>query len=218
MGGSTGRAPRRGGAAAATASESARTSCSTRARILASGAHEPSGALLLRTENGFAMTWAESLAQGGALRFFAIDAQGNPRTPSAEIADRADRPTPLALRRQDDGYVVVWEETHGGKTVRKERRIDERGRPRGDVYVSSFAGEPEPDPTCTATNGGQHCKTARGPDLELPATISVMAARSDADAAAVIGGNDEGLRLFVLACSAREEGERGGGAASAPSR
>ncbi len=156
-------------------------------------------AALLRGASGWGMIWSEALGARVALRFFAIDDAGRPRSPSAELMDRDGAVGELALQADGDGYLVRWSDRAGASFARK---IDARGRPRTDVTASDAVEKNAATPSaCTDSAIGPRCATRRGA-LELPIGAKVAAEQIADDHAAVIAADAAGLSLYLLECAA----------------
>jgi hypothetical protein len=91
--------------------------------------------LLPATPGGFAVVWEESDEASRGIHFQALDAQAAPASPAVEVADLARGGAMPRLAPDGDGYAVLWAEDDKDNTSLLFRRIDPRGKPRGDVVT-----------------------------------------------------------------------------------
>jgi hypothetical protein len=148
------------------------------------------------------MIWSEALGSRVALRFFAIDDAGRPRSPSAELVDRDGAVGDVALLADGDGYLVRWRDRAAEREHVLSRKIDARGRPRSDVTASDAVAESAAVASaCTDSASGPRCATRRGA-LELPLGAKITAEQIADDHAAVIAADASGLSLYWFECAA----------------
>jgi hypothetical protein len=84
---------------------------------------------------GFAVVWEESDESSRGIHFQALDAQAAPAGPAVEVADLTRGGAMPRLVQDGDGYTVLWAEDDKDNTSLLFRRIDARGKPRGDVMT-----------------------------------------------------------------------------------
>ncbi len=174
--------------------------CRTRVRLLAPAARNSTAVALGASALGTVIVWNEQLGEHGALRFLAVDNIGLPRSPSAEVVDRQGTLVPSAIEADGEGHLVIWSES----SDRYQRRVDGRGRARGDVGKHDGA-PPTTEPAsgaCAATADATRCKATRG-ELVLPAHAKVLARSLGGAGDLVIASTASGLQLYALECAAR---------------
>jgi hypothetical protein len=89
--------------------------------------------VLAAAPSGFAVVWEESDESSRGIHFQALDVQAAPLGPAVEVADLSRGGAMPRLAHDGDGYAVLWAEDTKDDTTLLFRRIDARGKPRGDV-------------------------------------------------------------------------------------
>ncbi len=84
-------------------------------------------------QGGFAVVWEESDESSRGIHFQALDAQAAPAGPAVEVADLQRGGAMPRLVADGDGFAVLWAEDSADNTTLHFRRVDAKGKPRGDV-------------------------------------------------------------------------------------
>ncbi len=171
--------------------------------MLAPAARSASQAVVGKSSLGWAIVWNEQVGDKGALRFLAVDNAGLPRSPSAEVVDRAGALLPDVVQAEGQGHLVMWREG----TRSYQRLVDAQGRPRGDVIAIAEGtigvGGIVVQSACQAGADAVRCKTRRGTDLVLPAGSKILEEELGDAGDLVLATDASGLQLYALDCSAR---------------
>jgi hypothetical protein len=87
----------------------------------------------------FGVVWEDLDESHSGIRFQAVDLQAQPLAPSVEIADLQKGGAEPRVIADGDGFVVSWTVESSATSVIALRRVDSRGKPRGDVIPAVSA-------------------------------------------------------------------------------
>jgi len=88
---------------------------------------------LAAADGVFAVVWEDSDDHHRGVHFQSLDAQANPVGPSVEVADLDRGGAEPRVVADGDGFAVVWTVDQADTSMIVLRRVDARGKPRGDV-------------------------------------------------------------------------------------
>jgi hypothetical protein len=84
-------------------------------------------------DGGFAAVWEETDVRHRGVHFLALDGAAQPLAGSVEIADLDRGGAEPRVTADGDGFAVLWTVDEADTSVIAFRRVDGRGKPRGDV-------------------------------------------------------------------------------------
>ena len=147
---------------------------------------------------GYAVAWSERAGDREALRFLAVDRDGAPRSPSAEVVDRQRPLSAPSIHAEADGYSVAWREDDGAQFSRK---LDPKGRARADVAAASADPVAAGVSRCALVTNALRCTAPDGHVMDLAAGEHVVTETSVDGRLALVSSGPDGLRLWLLDCA-----------------
>lgn len=115
--------------------------CQVKARRLSALGHSAVRPQLATGGDGFAVVWEDATDRHRGVLLQPFDRQGAPLGPAVEVADLTRGGAEPRVAADGDGFIVLWTVDEADSSTINLRRVDARGRPRGDVIpIVSAAG------------------------------------------------------------------------------